>query len=390
MVFLSRAGAYVRPALALRRSGRARLALPASLIITALATACGGGEAAPGNGPANPGGAGGGPPALPVGVTVLQPSQMDDSSEYIATLKAVRSTSVRPQVEGHVTRIFVASGDRVTPGTPILQIDPERQRASVASQEASVEAREADVVYARQQFDRLKELHAQRVVSKAELDQAETALKTAEAALSATRAQVREGRVQLQYFQVLAPTSGVIGDVPVRVGDRVTSDTQLTTIDSNDRLEVLVPVPGERAGDLKEGLRLEVVTRDGEALATTAVTFVSPRVDAGTQSVLVKGIVGNPEGRLRSQQFVRARIVWATREGLTVPVLAVTRVSGQNFVFVAEQQGGGTVARQRPVKLGPIVGDAYTVLGGLQAGERVVVSGVQKIGDGAPIAPQGT
>jgi RND family efflux transporter MFP subunit len=350
------------------------------------AAGCGGGEAAPASG--GPG-AGGGPPAVPVSVTQIQPTAVEESSEYIATLKALRSTSVRPQVEGHVTRILVTSGDRVKPGTPLLQIDPERQRASVASQEASVEAREADVAYARQQLDRLKELFAERVVSKAELDQAETALKTAEASLAATRAQVREGRVELQYYLVTAPTAGIVGDVPVRVGDRVTPDTQLTTIDNNERLEVLVPVPGERAADLRTGLRLEILGRDGQIVTSTPATFVSPRVDAGTQSVLVKGIVENPDGQLRSQQFVRARVIWSTRQGLTVPVLAVTRISGQAFVFVAEPQGNQQVARQRPVRLGPIVGESYTVLDGLKAGERVVVSGVQKLGDGAPIAAQG-
>jgi RND family efflux transporter MFP subunit len=326
---------------------------------------------------------------MPVAISVLEPQQVEDSSEYVATLKALRSTSVRPQVDGHVTRIMISSGDRVKPGTPLLQIDPERQRASVASQEASVEARQADVAYARQQFDRLKELHAQRVVSKAELDQAETALKTAEAALTATRAQVREGRVELEYYRVDAPTAGVVGDIPVRVGDRVTPDTQLTTIDNNARLEVLVPVPSERAADLREGLRLELLGSDGQPAVQTTATFVSPRVDPSTQSVLVKGTVENPGGQLRSNQFVRTRVIWASRPGLTVPVLAVTRVSGQSFVFVAETQENGLVARQRPVKLGPIVGDSYAVLDGLKAGDRVIVSGVQKLGDGAPVTAAG-
>jgi RND family efflux transporter MFP subunit len=314
---------------------------------------------------------------------------VDDASEYIGTLKALQSTTVRPQVEGYLMRIFVKSGDRVTPGTPLAQIDQARQQASVASQEASVEARDADVTYARQQYERLRDLYAQKVISRAELDQAATALKTAEAALAATRAQFREQRVQLQYYQVTAPTSGIVGDIPVRVGDRVDSDTEITTIDSNDRLELLVPVPSERASDLRIGLPLQLLKDDGSVMTSTTATFISPRVDAGTQSVLVKGVVRNQDAQLRSQQYIRTRVVWASRQGLTVPVLAVTRVSGQSFVFVADQQDGKPVARQRPVKLGTITGDSYAVLEGLKAGERVVVSGVQKLGDGVPIATQG-
>jgi RND family efflux transporter MFP subunit len=270
-----------------------------------------------------------------------------------------------------------------------VQIDPARQQASVETQEAAVAAREADLAYARQQFARLKDLYGEKVVSKAELDQAETALKTAESALSETRAQVSEQRVQLRYYLVVAPTSGIVGDIPVRVGDRVGTDTDITTIDSNDRLELLVPVPSERAAQLREGLPLELLGPDGGVIARTTATFVSPRVDAETQSVLVKGTLPNPGGQLRSQQFIRTRVVWSTREGVTIPVLAVTRISGQAFVFVAEQQDGQQVARQRPVKLGAIVGDSYAVIDGVKPGDRVVVAGVQKLGDGVPITAQG-
>ena len=349
----------------------------------ALSSACGGGGEAAGP----PGGApGGGPPAVPVDVAVVALTPVQDASEYVGTLKALRSTSVRPQVDGHIVRIQVRSGDRVRQGTPLLQIDPSRQQAALAAEEATVASREADLTWARQQHERLRDLYEQRVVSKAELDQADTAVKTAEAALAVTRAEVREQRVQLQYYQLTAPTSGIVGDIPARVGDRVTPDSEITTIDSNDQLEIHVPVPSERSTELRNGLTLELLGPDGNILAESTVSFISPRVDTNTQSVLVKGVIRNPGGQLRSQQFVHTRIVWATREGLTVPVLAVSRVSGQPFIFVAEAQNGQQVARQRPVKLGPIVGDSYSVLEGVKPGDRVVVSGVQKLADGVPIS----
>ena len=129
-----------------------------------------------------------------------------------------------------------------------------------------------------------------------------------------------------------------------------------------------------------------MLSSDGaETLATTTVSFISPHVDDQTQSVLVKGTVRNPDGTLRSSQFVRARIVWKTAEGLVVPVTAVLRINGQFFAFVAEEAGGKLTAKQRPIKVGPIVGDDYPVLDGIKAGDRVVVSGAQKLADGAPI-----
>lgn len=266
-----------------------------------------------------------------------------------------------------------------------MQIDPDRQQAAVDTVEAALAARQADVDLARQSLGRLRSLLAERVVSQAEVDQAEAALKTSEAGLDASRAQLREGRVQLRYFQVVAPTAGTVGDVPIRVGDRVTTDTMLTTIDSIDRLELNVQVPSQRAASLRPGLVVQVLGDDGEPLVDTEATFISPRVDEATQSVLVKTVFANP-GTLRANQFVRARLVWATTPGLLIPVLAVLRLNGQPFVFVAEDVDGRLVARQRPVTLGPIAGDAYTVVAGLEAGQRVVVSGVQRLGDGVPIA----
>jgi multidrug efflux pump subunit AcrA (membrane-fusion protein) len=91
---------------------------------------------------------------------------------------------------------------------------------------------------------------------------------------------------------------------------------------------------------------------------------------------------------MRVQQFIKARIVWQTAPGVTIPIVAVTRVSGQYFCFVAEKQGEGLVARQRPLRVGEVLGDDYVVVSGLKPGEQVVVSGVQKIGDGAPVQPE--
>jgi multidrug efflux pump subunit AcrA (membrane-fusion protein) len=126
-------------------------------------------------------------------------------------------------------------------------------------------------------------------------------------------------------------------------------------------------------------------------LATTTITFVSPNVDPATQSVLAKAQLGEGRGQFRSDQFVRARIIWTTEPGLTVPVTAVTRINAQFFAFVAEKSDKGLTARQKPVQLGDIIANDYIVQSGLSVGEQLIVSGLQKIRDGAPVmaaAPQ--
>jgi RND family efflux transporter MFP subunit len=269
-----------------------------------------------------------------------------------------------------------------------MQIDPRRQQAAVSSQEAERTAREAAVAFARQQAQRSNELFTAGAISRQELEQSETALRTAEANLRALSAQVQQQQVQLRYFTVTAPTSGIVGDVPVRVGNQVSPQTMLTTIDQNETLELNLNVPVERAGALRKGLPLQLLGNEGdETIATTVVDFISPRVDDQTQSVLVKAQVRNRDAKLRASQYVRARVIWNTGEGLVVPVTAVLRISGQFFAFVAEEAGGKMVAKQRAIKVGPIVGNNYPVLEGIKPGERVVISGAQKLADGAPIQP---
>lgn len=349
--------------------------------LAVLSAACGGDQAAQGAGPGA-----GAPPPTPVKVSTLQQKPIAETSEFIATLRSLRSTTVQPEVDGLVTRIFVKSGDRVRAGAPLVQINADKQQAALHSAEATRAGTEADVDYWRQQVKRLESLLEAGAISRQEFEHAQTSLRTAEARLAALAAQVREGQVELQYYRVDAPQAGVIGDIPIRAGDRVTTSTVITTIDANDTLEVYIEVPLERAPELRLGLPVQLLDRDNQVIASNPITYVAPRVEEATQSVLAKVMLRDAPDSMRTQQFVKARVIWRTAPGVTIPVVAVTRISGQYFCFVAEAQGEGTVARQRPLQVGEVVGDDYVVQSGLQAGDRVIVSGIQKIGDGAPVA----
>jgi RND family efflux transporter MFP subunit len=331
----------------------------------------------------------GGPPAMGVKVVELAARPIEQTSEFIATVRSLQSSTVQPEVDGLVTRIFVKSGDRVRTGTPLVQINAEKQRASVRSTEANRAGTEADVQYWRQQVKRLESLVEAGAISRQEFEQAQNSLRTAEARLAALDAQVREGRVELQYYMVNAPQPGVIGDIPVRVGDRVTTSTAITTIDGTEGLEAYVHVPLDRSPNLRVGLPVQLLDAEGQVAATNRITFVATRVDDATQTVLVKSRLSEVPPSIRVQQFVRARIIWRADPGLTVPVTAVTRISGQHFCFVAEPGPEGSfVARQRPLVVGEMLGNDYIVRSGLKPGDRLIVSGIQKIGDGSPVKPE--
>lgn len=350
---------------------------------TALAsTACGGSSQA-GAGAA----AGGVFPAAEVKTIVVTPKPIPQTSEFVATIRSLRSTNIQPQVEGFVRQIFVTSGDRVRAGQPLVQIDPDKQQATVSTGESQRLAREADVEYATLQLARMQKLFDAGAVSRAELEQAQTARKTAEAQLAAVSSQIRESQVQLQYYRVTAPADGIVGDIEVRQGDRVTPSTLITTIDAAEGLEAYVSVPLERADRLRPGLSVELLDPDGKVISSNPITFIAPRADDATQSVLVKATLRSRPPGIRVLQYVRAQIVWSHEPEITVPVVAVNRISGQYFVFVVEAAKQGFVARQKPVTVGELVGDSYIVRSGIKEGERVIVSNLQKIGDGAPVKP---
>ena len=338
------------------------------------------------NGAQNPHAAG--PMGMPVKVLEAKAVPVNDASEYVATLKSRDSAVIMPQVEGQITQIFVHSGDRVAAGGALMEIDPLKQQATVKSQESARAAQRANLNWAKQQYERSEGLSSAGVVSKQDLDQAKANLDAAQAQMDALDAQVSEQQVQLHYYRVVAPRGGIVGDIPVRVGDRVTTSTQLTTVDQPGSLEVYVYVPVERSGQLKMNLPVQVLDGSGKVLANTRVSFISPQVDNSTQTVLVKARIANGNDSLRQLQFIRARVIWGTHENPEVPILAVSRLAGQYFAFVAEPQNGSFVAKQKPLTIGETVGNDFEVRDGIKPGDKVIISGTQFLLDGVPVIPQ--
>ncbi len=331
------------------------------------------------------GAAGGAPPAMPVQVQVVAAQNIADATEYLAILKSRHSAVINPQVEGYITKILVKSGDRVKAGDSLLQIDPLKQEATLKSQDAARASQEATLRLAKTNLERAKKLFDAGVISKMDFDNAQTNYDSAAAQLKSLEEQVQQQKVELLYYRVSAPMDGIVGDIPVRTGDRVTVSTPLTTVDEPGALEAYLYIPASRARELRLGLPVKLLDENGAVRAETQVTFISPEVDSDTQTVLAKAAVANAKANLRIAQQVRARITWGDRQGAVVPVLAVQRINGQFFAFLAVKEDKGTVARQRLVKLGEITGNDYPVVEGLKPGDHVIVSGTQFLQDGAPV-----
>jgi RND family efflux transporter MFP subunit len=376
---------------------------------------------------------GGGFGAIPVPIAAVESGIVTDSSDYVANLQSRQSVTLQPRVDGYVQEIYVKAGDRVEAGTPILGIDPARQQAVVQRSVAAVATSQADFESARatlaqlrarkesilssvefnqKEYNRFSQLSSEGAISKQRLDEVSNNLRNAKAELGQIDAQmaaqmasinsaatrIEENRagaiqeeVQLEFYTVTAPFAGIVGDIPVKVGDNVNVSTQLTTVTQNQVLEVQIAVPVENAPRLRMGLPVELLDSQDKSLARGSVAFISPNINPQDQSVLVKANFNNANNQLKSNQFVRARLIWASRSGVLVPTSAISRLGGQDFVFVAEESSANgqtqLIANQKPVKLGKITGNKQEVLSGLTPNSKIVVAGILQLQNGAAIAP---
>lgn len=327
------------------------------------------------------------PRPMPVQISTVNLSDVPRTDEYVATIKSRRSATIQPQVDGTLTKILVKSGDHVKAGQVLMTIDPLKQQATVDQQQSTEAQKKALLDFNQREAERQRSLFQSGVTSKHDFESAEQAYENAKADWEASKsARVTQQR-QLAYYNLTAPFAGVVEDIPVRVGDYVSPTTLLTTVDENAELEAYVYIPTEKAGDIKMGLPVQIVTSTGELIEGSKINFVSRQVDNALQGILVKAPVKSSLDRFRNAQLVKARVVWSTAPAPTVPVLAVSRIGGQSFVFVVAQSEQGTVAKQRAITLGDTIGNNYAVLGGLQQGDKVIVSGIQFLVDGVPVQP---
>jgi len=329
--------------------------------------------------------------AMPVKVAPVSLTAVPSSDTYVATIKSRRSSTMQPQIDGNITRILVKSGDAVKAGQLLMQIDPLKQTATVQSQQGTQAQKQAVYQYNKVEVDRQKQLFDAGVISRDAYDQAEQAFQNSKGDYEANVALTATQQQQLGYYQIRAPFDGVIGDVPVHVGDYVSPTTVLTTVDENADLEAYIYLPTERATLVHTGLPVDILDASGSVLTHSSISFLSPQVDNGLQSILAKAEIPRTSQRLRNLQLVNARVTWKTSSQPVVPVLAVVRVGGQPFVYVAtpSEHGNGYTAHQVAVTLGETLGNDYPVLSGLKQGDKVILTSIQFLQEGVPVQPLG-
>ncbi len=344
-------------------------------------------------------------PPPSVGVVTVQPGSVALSTDLPGRLEAWRVAQVRARVPGIVSQRLFTEGALVSAGQPLFQLDDAALRAALASAEAAVARAEAGQAQAQAQLQRNQPLADARAISAQEWLLTQTTHKQAQADAATARAAAMTARINLDYSAIKAPIAGRIGRALVTEGALVGQGdaTQLAVIQQTHPLYVNFTQPAADAlrlrkafdaGQLKRAgagaaAEIRVLLDDGSVYPLPAkLLFSDPTVDAATGQVSLRAEVPNPKGELLPGLFVKVRLVQASSENsIRLPQQSVTRGPLGDSVLVV---GADNKPVPRKISVGASQGTDWVVLGGLQAGEKVMVDGFQKLAmvpPGTPVNP---
>src|SRR6266545_2341520 len=341
-------------------------------VVAALAIAAGACSKSKAGGPDPASGGGGAPMGLPVEVVVARMDTVRDEIGATGQIEAVQSIDLRPEVDGRIVEILIREGQEVEQGTPLFKVDDAQLKAQVAQLEAQRDL-------AQQALTRAKDLAQQNASSAADLEKAEAEARSAQA-------QYDLQRIRLERTTVRAPFAGVVGQRYISLGDYVTSSTKLASLHTVNPQRASFQVPERFARQLRPGQRVafRVAAIAGRDFTGT-VDFVDPIVQLPGRTILVKARAPNPQRLLQPGMFIEARLVTAVRpKAVVIPEDAVVPAEGASSVWVVAEGK----ANRRQVELGVRTPGFVEVTKGVNAGEQVVVGGLELLAPGAPVMPR--
>ena len=335
------------------------------------------------------------PAPPPPGVTVTPAIQKDVPihQEWVGTMLGNVDADIRPKVDGFLLSRFYTEGSYIEKGAPMFQLDKRQAQAAVEQAQGNLERARASLGQAQIDVRRYTPLVAQRAISQAELDKAVSSETAGKAGVDANQAVLDNAKLNLGWTTVTSPISGIAGVSKVQIGDLMTPITVMTTISSvnpiyvdfnvaeQDYLRFVREKTGRSAGQ-----DLELILGDGTVYPRRGhALFVNREVDSRTGTIQVRGEFSNPGNVMRPGQYARIRAVTELRKSaVLIPQQAVSELQGVYQVGVVGADNKVTI---KTVKLGPQSGDMWVVESGLQAGDNVVIDGLQRIKTGMTVAP---
>jgi membrane fusion protein (multidrug efflux system) len=358
------------------------------------------------------------PPTVIVG-TVVQ-GDVPLFQESVGAVAGFVDAEIRARVRGFLEKQLYKDGGRVTEGQPLFTIEGTETQSALAAAKATLARAETAQLHNKAQLERKQALSKSKVVSEQELEDAIASARDSDNQVEVARAQLRQAQLNLSFTQIRSPLTGVAGLALVRPGNLVGQDgpTLLTTVSQLDPVRVNFPL-GEvdyvkaaatqlhdldrrdlawarkqfavldAGGKLDGGdPGLELVLADGTTFAHRGVIVsVNRQVDPGTGSIQLQALFPNPDGLLRPGQYARVRLRRPSAGAATLAVKesAIIQMQGTYSLAVL---GPDNRVHLRKIEVGPSAGALRTITAGAQAGDRVVVEGVQKVSDGQLVVPQ--
>ena len=352
------------------------------LLLLALLSACGSGDEAA----APP------PPAVTVAAPLVR--EVVDWDDYVGRFEAIESVELKPRVSGYLQAVHFRDGDYVRRGQILFTIDQRPARAQLDQARAQLARAEATLVNARTELARSRTLAADRAASVEEVEARTAAVRAGQAEVAAARANVRAQSLTLGFTSVLAPISGRLSDRRVDPGNAVSADeTVLTTIVSTaplhfafDGSEALL-LRYQRQNGARLGSEVRIRLQDEGSYAHAGrLDFVDAAINPGAGTIRARAIVPNPDGFLRPGMMGHLRLAGTPPyRALLVPDTAIATDGVRRIVYVVDRQGN---VANRPVVLGPLVGQLRVIRSGVNPREQIVIDGLQRIMPGQKVSPR--
>ncbi len=313
---------------------------------------------------------------------------------YIGHVEAIKSVNLKPQVTGYVEKVLFQEGSLVNEGDILFIIEQKRYLANVELRQAELDSAKANLVRAERDYKRQKSLSKENYASKATLDTSESAYLQAKAAVAQAQANLELAKIDLDYTEIKAPITGYIGKAQVTEGNYVNSTTQdLARIVQTNPIRVAFQVTDKdmleaKANNLKDKqVQTELVLPNGQVLVNHLKSrFNDNEINTETATITIYAEYGNDEGLLIPGNYVDIRVGNKEAEmAVLVPQAALAQDEHGNYAVTVNDEN---ITEQKRVVLGDVIGDSQIVLEGLNADDRVIIQGLQKVRNGQAVKAQ--
>ena len=334
------------------------------------------------------------PPAIPVGVATVKQGDFNVYLNGLGSVEAFYTVSLKTRIDGQIMQVNFREGQDVKKGETLLVIDPRPYEVALAQSQANLQKDEAQLNNAKAQYERNKVLYEQGVIAKQDLDTLQASFGTFEGTIASDKAAIKNAELNLTYCYIKSPIDGRVGLRQVDPGNYVTGagGTALLVITQLHPIAVIFTIPQDQLQQVRDHMRqgsLDVdaySSDDKTKLSSGKLLTIDNQIDATTGTVKLKAVFDNPDNNLWPNQFVNAHLLLETRKNaITAPAAALQRGPDGTFAYVVD---ANNTVQMKPLQVALTQGSTAVVTSGLQAGDKIVTDGQEKLQVGSRVAPQ--